>query len=140
MKVLVTGATGYIGGRLIPRLLDAGHEVRAMARNPDRLGARSWASQVEVVQGDLLAPETLSAALADCESAYYLVHSMGSGDGFEERDRQAARNFVEAGRHLVHVVYLGGLLPEGAASHHLRSRAETGETGPVRRASRWSGT
>ncbi len=126
MKVLVTGATGYIGGRLIPRLLEAGHQVRAMARNPARLGGREWASQVEVVGGDLLKPETLREALAGCEAAYYLVHSMGSGSGFEDRDRQAAQNFVKAGSHLSHVVYLGGLLPESAASDHLMSRAETG--------------
>lgn len=126
MKVLVTGATGYIGGRLIPRLLDAGHQVRAMARDPDRLAGRRWAARVEVVAGDLLDPTSLRPALEGCQAAYYLVHSMGSGDGFEDRDRQAAQNFVDAGQHLEHVVYLGGLLPEGAASDHLRSRAETG--------------
>jgi uncharacterized protein YbjT (DUF2867 family) len=127
LKVLVTGATGYIGGRLIPRLLEAGHEVRAMARNPERLQSRKWATEVEVVRGDLLSADTLPPALDGCQSAFYLVHSMGSGSGFESRDRQAAQNFVRAARELEHVVYLGGLLPEGAASDHLRSRAETGE-------------
>jgi uncharacterized protein YbjT (DUF2867 family) len=126
VKVLVTGATGYIGGRLIPRLLEAGHEVRALARNPDRLMGRAWASRVEVVTGDLLDASSLPAALAGCDAAFYLVHSMGSGGGFEDRDRQAAQNFVDAGQGLTHVVYLGGLLPEGAASDHLQSRAETG--------------
>lgn len=127
MKVLVTGATGYIGGRLIPKLLEAGHEVRAMARHPERLRGRAWASRAEIVHGDLLAPETLRQSLSGCDAAYYLVHSMGGGGDFQARDRAAATNFVEAGQHLAHVVYLGGLLPDGAASHHLRSRAETGK-------------
>lgn len=127
MKVLVTGATGYIGGRLIPRLLEAGHEVRALARDPAHLAARPWSGEVEVVRGDLLDPSSLGPVANGCQAAYYLVHSMGSGTGFDARDKLAARNFSQAAEHMEHVVYLGGLLPRGGASEHLRSRAETGE-------------
>ncbi|MEZ5064191.1 MAG: DUF2867 domain-containing protein [bacterium] len=131
MKVLVTGATGYIAGRLVPRLLAAGHDVRVLARDRARVQDRSWASRVETVEGDLLAPETLGPALAGVDAAYYLVHSMCGEKNFAEVDRRAARNFVEAGRGLRQVVYLGGLLPsafhaDSPDSEHLASRAETG--------------
>ena len=134
MRTLVTGATGYIGGRLVPRLLAAGHEVRVLVRGADSIKGRPWESEVDVVRGDLLDAGTLPPALEGVGTAYYLVHSMTAGEGFEERDRAAARNFVAACRHgrgedeLPHVVYLGGLQPEGAegASAHLSSRAETG--------------
>lgn len=131
---LVTGATGYIGGRLVPRLLAAGHRVRVLVRGADSIKGRAWAEQVEVVRGDLLDADTLVPALEGVSVAYYLVHSMTAGEGFEERDRAAARNFVAACRRgreeheLPHVVYLGGLQPEKReeASEHLSSRAETG--------------
>ena len=131
---LVTGATGYIGGRLVPRLLAEGHAVRVLVRGADSIKGRSWADEVEIVRGDLLDAETLRPALDGVGTAYYLVHSMTAGEGFEERDREAARNFVAACRHgreadgdLPHVVYLGGLQPAGdATSAHLASRAETG--------------
>jgi len=128
LKALVTGATGYIGGRLVRRLLDAGHEVRVFVRNPNKLVGREWVDQVEVVAGDLLELETLKPAMQGIDAAYYLVHSMCAEEDFAKRDRRAARTFVEAARgHVEHVVYLGGILPQGEKSHHLSSRAEVGQ-------------
>jgi len=127
MKVLVTGATGYIGGRLVPRLLDRGHDVRIMVRDPARIADKSWAGQVDVVRGDIEDPSTLGPVLADVDIAYYLIHLMDSGRGFVHRDREAARNFVAAAGHLERVIYLGGLLPDADdVSDHLASRAEVG--------------
>lgn len=125
VRILVTGATGYVGGRLIPRLLEEGHEVRVLARDPRRIRGRPWVDRVEVVEGDLLAPTTLGPALRGVEVAYYLVHSMRAGPGFEERDRRAAMHFAYAAQDLDKVVYLGGLVPK-VASRHLRSREEVG--------------
>jgi uncharacterized protein YbjT (DUF2867 family) len=128
MKVLVTGATGYIGGRLVPRLLETGHDVRVMVRDPARIAGRPWASSVEVARGDVEDPASLRAALDEVDAAYYLIHLMDAGGDFAERDRRAAENFVAAGRHLRHVIYLGGLLPDAEkVSKHLASRAEVGE-------------
>ncbi|MFI6822135.1 SDR family oxidoreductase [Micromonospora sp. NPDC050187] len=129
MRCLVTGATGYIGGRLAPRLLAEGHTVRCLARSAGRLRDVPWAARVEVVEGDLRRPETLPAAFADVDVAYYLVHSLGQA-GFEAADREAATRFAEAARAagVRRIVYLGG--PEPAAdtdaSPHLRSRSEVG--------------
>lgn len=126
-RVLVTGATGYVGGRLVPRLLERGHRVRVLVRDPDRIRGRPWLSAVEVVQGDLLDASSLPSALAGMDAAYYLVHSMGGGEDFAAQDRQAARNFVRAAGS-VHTIYLGGLVPSGEVrSEHLGSRAEVGE-------------
>ena len=128
MKVLVTGATGYVGGRLVPRLLENGHDVRVMVRDPARVSGRPWAASVEVVQGDIENPESLGPAIDGVDTAYYLIHLMGAGSDFALRDRRAAENFVAAGQNLRHVIYLGGLLPEAAdVSKHLASRAEVGE-------------
>jgi uncharacterized protein YbjT (DUF2867 family)/uncharacterized protein YndB with AHSA1/START domain len=128
MNVLVTGATGYIGGRLVPRLLEEGHRVRVLVRDPARIEGRLWSTQVEVVGGDLSDPWTLAQAFEGIEVAYYLVHSMYGGPDFAARDRAAARNFVRAAGAVRRVVYLGGLLPEGDdVSEHLKSRAEVGE-------------
>lgn len=127
MKVLVTGATGYVGGRLVGLLLQRGHQVRLLVRDAARVRGRAWADRVEVVCGDVLRAETLGPALQGMDAAYYLVHSMGGEGEFQEMDRRAARNFVEAAQSLKHVVYLGGLLPQGLASDHLSSRAEVGE-------------
>ena len=128
MKILVTGATGYVGGRLVPVLLEEGHEVRVLVRDLARIGRRPWLSRVEVVTGDLEDPAAAARALAGCEVAYFLVHSMRAGSDYERRDRKLAANFVAAGQHLKHVIYLGGLVPrEGQGSRHLTSRAEVGE-------------
>ncbi len=128
MRVLVTGATGYIGGRLAPRLVRRGYQVRVLARDPSRVASRPWAHQVEVVQGDLLDPRSLEGVFTGVDAAYYLIHSMRAGGNFSERDREAAENFCKAAADVAHVIYLGGLLPTAQrTSEHLRSRAEIGQ-------------
>jgi uncharacterized protein YbjT (DUF2867 family) len=129
-RVLVTGATGYIGGRLVPRLLEAGFRVRCLVRDVTRLQGRAWAQETEQLQGDVLQKEALGAAFEGVDVAYYLVHSLGAGTDFSDRDLQAARNFgAEARRHGVQrIIYLGGLGdPSSELSQHLRSRQQTGE-------------
>ena len=128
-RVLVTGATGYVGGRLVPLLLARGYRVRVLARERDRLEGRSWLDRVELVLGDVLDPATLPAALDGVDAAYYLIHSMGSHGNFGRRDLRAARNFAEAAadKGVARIIYLGGLGKPGAElSEHLRSRQETG--------------
>ncbi|HYK43353.1 MAG TPA: SDR family oxidoreductase [Thermoanaerobaculia bacterium] len=128
-RVLLTGATGYVGGRLRPALEQRGVALRCLVRRPGDLQGRVSAA-TEIAGGDLLAPETLGAALAGIDTAYYLVHSMGSGDDFAERDRQAADNFGHAARQagVSSIVYLGGLGDSASPlSPHLSSRQETGE-------------
>ncbi|TVR64963.1 MAG: SDR family oxidoreductase [Gemmatimonadales bacterium] len=129
MNILVTGATGYIGGRLVPRLLARGHRIRVMVRDPRRLRGRDWEGQVEVFQGDLSDPTSLVGLAEGMDAAYYLVHSMYAGEDFARRDREAAENFASACAHLPLTIYLGGILPateELTRSEHLRSRAEVG--------------
>lgn len=128
-KVLVTGATGYVGGRLVPRLLEAGYEVRVLVRDKTRLVGREWENDVEIVEGDVLKPETLPAALENMWAAYYLIHSMSGNDDFHERDLQAGNNFGTAAKQqgVERIVYLGGLGDADAdLSKHLQSRQETG--------------
>ncbi len=127
MHVLATGGTGYIGGRLVPRLLRRGHTVRVLVRDPDRLARRPWVRRVQLVQGDLLKPETLEGVFDNIDASYYLLHSMYGGTDFAKRDRQAAINFCQAASGVSHVIYLGGLQPQRKIpSRHLRSRAEIG--------------
>ncbi|MFD6137688.1 SDR family oxidoreductase [Isoptericola sp. NPDC056618] len=128
--VLVTGATGYIGGRLVPELLAAGYRVRVLARHPERLAARAWADDVDVVAGDAQERADLRRALDGADVAYYLIHALGSGSGFADTDRRTARGFAQAAAEagLRRVVYLGGLYPDTAdLSPHLRSRREVEE-------------
>jgi uncharacterized protein YbjT (DUF2867 family) len=128
--VLVTGATGYIGGRLIPRLLELGHRVRCLARDPVRLEGRSWQHDVEIVVGDVLEPDTLAPAMEGVSAAYYLVHSLAGGSDFHERDLTAARNFGAQARAagIGRIVFLGGLAEAAPGlSEHLRSRQQTGD-------------
>ncbi len=129
MLILVTGATGYIASRLIPRLLDRGHRVRALARDPRRLDGRAWAASTELVAGDVMSPSTLRPALEGVHTAYYLVHNMSSGRGYTERELDGARNFAQAAADagVQHIIYLGGLAdPEQHIAPHMRSRIETG--------------
>ncbi len=128
MRILVVGASGYIGGRLVPLLQAKGHEFVLMSRDARPLASRF--PDVRVVTADLLDPASLPPALEGIEAAYYLAHSMGAGErGFAERDRLAARNFAQAATHagLSRIVYLGGLGDDAPGlSHHLASRHETG--------------
>ena len=129
MRILVTGATGYIGGRLVPRLLDAGHEVRCVARNPQKLALHPWRHRVEVVAGDVLDERAIKEALVGCDAAVYLVHSMAAGSDFTRLDRRAALTFraAAADAGVRRIVYLGALGAEDAPhSRHLRSRHEVG--------------
>jgi uncharacterized protein YbjT (DUF2867 family) len=131
--VLVAGATGYVGGRLIPELLDDGHRVRALARRPGKLAGRAFFGHpaLEVVRGDVTDAASLMPALDGVRVAYYLVHSLGSGHGFANADVTAARTFGAAcaAAGVERIIYLSGLGEEGDAtlSEHLRSRHETGD-------------
>ncbi|MEP7764641.1 SDR family oxidoreductase [Sanguibacter sp. 25GB23B1] len=135
--VLVTGATGYVGGRLVPRLLAAGFRVRVLVRTPGKLEAVPWRDEVEVVEGDLTSLEETTAACAGVHTFYYLVHSMGSGSDFEETEQRTARLVARATADagVERVVYIGGLHPEGVElSTHMRSRTAVGQVlldGPV---------
>ncbi|MFI6909503.1 SDR family oxidoreductase [Nonomuraea sp. NPDC050394] len=123
---LVTGASGYIGGRLVPSLLAAGHRVRCMVRSPARLRDLPWAAQTEIVAADALDAGGTRAALEGVEVAYYLIHTMGGGRDFAAADRRAAQTFAEAAKAagVGRIVYLGGLATDENLSPHLRSRAE----------------
>jgi uncharacterized protein YbjT (DUF2867 family) len=128
---LVTGATGYVGGRLVPQLLAEGYQVRCAARSPERLRGHPWSARVEVVRADLTDPEDVRDALEGVDVAYYLIHALGSGRDFGETDRSSAQTFAAAAKEagLGRIVYLGGLPPAGTetVSEHLRSRGEVGQ-------------
>jgi uncharacterized protein YbjT (DUF2867 family) len=128
-RALVTGASGYVGGRLIPELLADGWSVRAMTRTRDRLRDAPWAGDVEVAVADATDATAVRAALEGVDVAYYLVHSIGGPAEFEARDRLAATTFADAAAAagVRRIVYLGGLIPQGEElSPHLRSREEVG--------------
>lgn len=128
-RCLVTGATGYIGGHLVPVLLSRGHPVRALARSPDKLRDQVWRDDVEVARGDLGDPESLTLAFEGVDVVYYLVHSMGSSSDFVSEEERSANNVVAAARHagVKRFVYLSGLHPDGDLSPHLRSRTAVGD-------------
>ena len=128
-RLLVTGATGYIGGRLVPHLLRLGYPIRVLVRDKSRLHGRDWIKKVEVVEGDVLQPESLALAMDGIEAAFYLIHSMSGGDDFHKRDLTAAKNFGEAASNaeVNQIIYLGGLgNPKADLSDHLESRQATG--------------
>ena len=127
--ILLTGATGYVGGRLLPLLEQRGYRVRCLTRRPEALRDRVGA-KTEVVAGDVLDRASLAAALAGVDTAFYFVHSMGADRDFESEDRIAAENFaqVAAAAGVRRIIYLGGLgNPDHELSKHLRSRQETGD-------------
>ncbi|MCH1881725.1 SDR family oxidoreductase [Agrococcus sp. ARC_14] len=129
-RVLVTGATGYIGGRLTPRLVEAGHEVRALARDPGRLRDASWADAVDVVQGDLEVADDVRRAVAGVDVVFHLVHAMGAGGDFATAELAQARNVAAAAKAagVQRIVYLSGLHPQGERlSKHLASRVAVGD-------------
>ena len=155
--VLLTGASGYVGGRLLKALENAGVRLRCLARRPDYLRSHA-AAETEIVRGDVLDPASLAPALQNVSTAYYLVHSMGSPGSFEEKDREGARDFAAAAdaAGVRRIIYLGGLgQSSDQLSTHLRSRHEVGEVlrdsgvqviefrprsslGPAASRSRWS--
>ncbi len=127
--ILVTGATGYVGGRLVPRLLEAGYRVRCLVRDPNRLQGRPWLKRVEVVTGDVLVPGALTEVMKDVSVAYYLIHGKKGGQINANRDLEVARNFAEAAgqANIERIIYLGELVdPTSDLSPYLRSRHETG--------------
>ncbi|MBM3180035.1 MAG: SDR family oxidoreductase [Chloroflexi bacterium] len=127
--ILVTGPTGYIGGRLVPRLLEAGHRVRCFARDAKRLDGYPWRKQVEVIEGDALDPSSLAAAMKQVSVAYYLIHGKQGGRANAVHDLVMARNFSEAAQEagIERIIYLGELVdPTTNLSQYLRSRHETG--------------
>ena len=129
LNILVTGATGYIGGRLAPRLVEKGYSIRCLARDESRLQGRPWINDVEIVKGDVLDPGSIVPALQGVDIAYYLIHSLESKD-FSEKDRIAADNFGKAAQEagVKRIIYLGGLQPRvDRVSNHLKSRLQTGD-------------
>jgi uncharacterized protein YbjT (DUF2867 family) len=127
--ILVTGGTGYIASRLIPRLLDSGYRVRALARDPRRLAARSWFNKIDIVQAEVRTPSTLAHAFDGVDTAYYFIHNMSYGHGYTRLELEAARNFAKAAEQagVQHIIYLGGLAdPDARIAPHMRSRIETG--------------
>jgi uncharacterized protein YbjT (DUF2867 family) len=129
MRILVAGASGYVGSRLVPRLLEAGHQVRVLVRRASSLDRHPWHDRVQSTIGNVLDPPSLISAAAACDAAYYLVHQMDAGSRFSELDRIGAANFRDAAAasRLRRIVYLGGLGGGDAnLSRHLKSRHEVG--------------
>lgn len=125
---LLTGVTGYVGGRLLDALLEAGVRLRCLARNPERLAPRARGHEVEVVKGDVLDPHSLAPALEGVNTAYYLIHSLGGGSDYREADRRGAAIFGAAAKDagVQRIIYLGGLGGGEELSEHLESRQEVG--------------
>ena len=128
-EVLVLGATGYVGGRLVSKLLGAGHQVRVLTRSTGRAERYEWSDRVQLFTGDVLEPDTLAPALEGCDAAYYLVHSIGTGGDFAVTEATAARNVRDAAdaAGLRRIVYLGGMGSGDGLSKHLASRHRVGE-------------
>jgi len=126
---LVTGATGYIGGRLVRELLIAGYKVKVLARFPDRLRDMAWFDQVEVISGDALDISDVNRAMQNVDVAYYLLHALNQGPEFVEIETKMAQLFAESAKNnnIQKIIYLGGLIPKQVLSQHLESRKVTGE-------------
>ena len=125
----MTGATGYVGGRLVPKLLERGHSVRVIVRDHHRLDDVPWRDAVDIVEGDLVDQSAVARAVEGRDAVYYLVHSMSSSGDFEKIERQVATTMAREARTagVTRIVYLGGLHPEGPLSRHLGSRKEVGD-------------
>ncbi len=129
-RSLVTGATGYVGGRLVPQLLEAGHTVRVLVRDERKARAHDWSADVEVAVGDASDDADVRAAMEGVDVLYYLLHSIGTGGDFGATERDMAQRFAEAAKRagVQRIVYLGGMIPEGEElSEHLSSRGEVGD-------------
>ncbi|MGO1385402.1 MAG: NAD(P)H-binding protein [Arachnia sp.] len=126
---LVTGATGYVGGLVVEKLLEDGWSVRTLSRSPEKLASHAWHDQVESVAGDATNPDDVARAMQGTDVAWYLLHSMGSGEDFVKRDAQMAEVFASAAKSegVQRIVYLSGLHPDEQLSEHLASRVEVGE-------------
>jgi len=126
---LVTGATGYVGGRLVPHLLAAGHEVRVLVRHPERVSQMPWADKVKIYAGDANDASSLSTAMQGVDVAYYMIHSIGSIGDFEKLERETAMTFASCAKaaDVKRIIYLGGLQNDPKLSKHLRSRAAVGD-------------
>ena len=126
---LVTGATGYVGGLVVEKLLEDGWTVRTLSRSPEKLKAHAWHDRVESVAGDATNPDDVARAMKGADVAWYLLHSMGSGEDFAERDAQMAQVFADAAKAegVQRMIYLSGLHPDEELSEHLASRVEVGE-------------
>ncbi|HET6698171.1 MAG TPA: SDR family oxidoreductase [Nocardioidaceae bacterium] len=130
MRTLVTGATGYVGGRLVPALLEAGHDVTVMARSERKVRGHAWADRVDVAVADATRPQQVAAALEGVDVAYYLLHSIGTGHDFAATERRIAEDFAGAAERagVRRIVYLGGMDPrDEELSEHLRSRSAVAE-------------
>lgn len=127
---LVTGATGYVGGLVVEQLLKDGWNVRTLSRSPEKLKAHAWSDKVEVIQGDATEADDVARAMEGADVAWYLLHSMGSGEDFAKRDAQMAQVFADAAKQegVQRMIYLSGLHPDEELSEHLASRVEVGET------------
>ncbi len=129
-RSLVTGATGYVGGRLVPQLLEAGHTVRVMVRDERKARAHEWSHDVEVAVGDGTSDTDVRDAMKDVDVLYYLLHSIGTGDDFGKTEHDMAERFAQAAKDagVSRIVYLGGMVPDGEElSEHLSSRGEVGD-------------
>ncbi|MGA1248059.1 MAG: SDR family oxidoreductase [Candidatus Nanopelagicales bacterium] len=128
-KVLVTGASGYVGGRLVGSLLNSGFEVRVLVRNASKISGYPWVNHVEIIEGDAFSFDDLKRALSDVHTAFYLLHSINASVDFDKAEERMARTFVEVARqqNVQQIVYLGGIQNDVRTSRHLSSRARTGE-------------
>src|SRR5688500_18112015 len=128
-RSLITGATGYIGGRLVPELLDARHDVRVLVRDEAKARAHLWANDVEIAVGDATEVDDVRSSLQGVDVAYYLLHAIGTGGDFADTERRIASTFADAAADagVQRIVYLGGMVPEDEElSEHLRSREQVG--------------
>ena len=129
-RVLVTGASGYVGGRLVKELVDGGLTVRVMVRDPRKISSHSWFNRVEVAAASAESPDALDKALAGIDTAYYLIHSINTGENFDVTEARLAKNFAEAAHRqgVKQIIYLGGIANDKQISKHLKSREQTGKS------------